>query len=113
MVDESAGKRIAEFLTDQGHNSISVTEKYLGFSDRDLLIRAQRQGRIIVTLDKDFGELIFYHRLNSHGLILLRLDDESVENKIRVLKGLLEKYPQRLKGSFITLTDDKIRIRKI
>jgi predicted nuclease of predicted toxin-antitoxin system len=44
-------------------------------SDADLLAEAETQGYVIMTEDKDFGELIFCDHLNSHGVILLRMDD--------------------------------------
>ena len=46
------------------------------------IIQRVNEGRIIVTNDKDFGELIFRRRLASKGVLLLRLEDESPENKI-------------------------------
>jgi len=62
-----------------------------GADDIEIIQRAFNEGRIIVTNDKDFGELIFRRRLASKGVLLLRLEDESPENKIRVVMNVLTK----------------------
>lgn len=113
LVDESTGIKVSHFLSTLGYNSLSATEKFLGSTDKVILKIAEAEKRIIITNDKDFGDLIFYHQLNSHGVILLRLADESAQNKIRIIKILLEKYSSRLKGNFVVVSENNIRIRKI
>lgn len=50
---------------------------------------ANKEECILITLDKDFGELVFKEKLIHSGVIFLRLKDESVENKKKVLLNLL------------------------
>lgn len=113
LVDESTGIKISHFLSKLGYDSISVTEKYLGSSDRSILKIAEVEKRIIITNDKDFGDLIFYHQLNSHGVVLLRLANESVQNKIKIIRILLDRYRNNLKGNFLVVTENGIRMRKL
>lgn len=113
LVDESTGIKVSLFLTSQRYDSISATEKFLGFKDLDLLKIAEVEKRIIVTNDKDFGDLIFYQKLNSFGVILLRLKHESSINKIKLINTLLINYSDKITGSFIVITEDTIRIRPI
>ena len=113
LVDGSTGIKVSLFLTSQGFDSISATEKFLGFEDLDLLKIAEAEKRIIVTNDKDFGDLIFYQKLNSFGVILLRLKNESSINKIRLIDALLINYPDKIMGNFIVITEDTVRIRPI
>lgn len=113
LVDESTGIQVSLFLTSQGFDSISATEKFLGFNDLNLLKIAEIEKRIVITNDKDFGELIFYRKLNSFGVILLRLKNESVSHKIKLIDILLKNYPDKISGSFIVISEDTIRIRPI
>jgi predicted nuclease of predicted toxin-antitoxin system len=69
------------------------------------------EGRLIVTNDKDFGELIFRSGQAHHGVLLLRLHDESPPNRVRVVKSVLEQYSDRLVGCFTVATEIGVRIR--
>jgi len=86
--------------------------KYQGIDD-DLVIQKALDGNwILVTNDKDFGEKVFKeHRLH-HGIILLRLANESAINKISVLKQLIDNHEMKLSGKFIVVTEKQIRFAK-
>lgn len=86
LVDESTGVKVSQFLESLGYNSKSAKENFRGSSDIEILKQARKENRILVTNDKDFGDLIFNQKLNTSGIIFLRLRDESVENKIRIRK---------------------------
>ena len=73
--------------------------------------RALRDARIVITNDKDFGELVFRSGQAHHGVVLLRLSDESVTNRVYVVKTLLEQYAARLAGRFTVATEGRVRIR--
>ena len=64
-----------------------------------------------ITNDKDFGELVFRSGQAHHGVILLRLHDERPANRVRVVKAVLEKWADRLAGSFTVATESGVRIR--
>ena len=59
--------------------------------DRDILSRAVSQGRILVTNDKNFGEIIFGRGQAHPGAVLLRLHDESSTNRLRVIGRVLDR----------------------
>ena len=66
--------------------------------------------RVLITADKDFGELIFREGRPHKGIILLRLGDERPSNKIDVLRRLLQQYSSQLPGNFVVATDSTVRI---
>jgi predicted nuclease of predicted toxin-antitoxin system len=111
IVDESAGVAVVEYLRGVGHDVLSVAESMLGAEDQDILGLAVGEGRILVTNDKDFGELIFRGGQAHCGVLLIRLRDESVSNRVRVLKIVLEQYGDRLAGHFTVATDGGVRIQ--
>jgi len=72
LADENVPLKAVEILREKGVDVASVTELSPGLKDREVLDLARREGRIIVTFDKDFGELVVRERAKAKGLILLR-----------------------------------------
>jgi predicted nuclease of predicted toxin-antitoxin system len=109
LVDECTGPAVAQWLKEQGHQAFSVFDETPGAGDSDLVQKAFEGDWILVTNDKDFGELVVREKRPHKGVILLRLQDERALNKINVLKQLLENYPDRLKDQFVVVTETKVR----
>lgn len=109
LVDECAGPRVAEWLREHGHEVFSVYGDSSGISDDEVLTKATEENRILITTDKDFGEMIFRERRKHRGVIFLRLADERSANKIAVLSHLLENFSDRLAEQFVTVTETKVR----
>lgn len=107
IADENLGVEVPKFLRSLGIDIISVVEVAPAKPDPDILSLANNQQRILVTLDKDFGELVFKEGLAHFGVILFRLRDESIENKKKVLlKTLTSK--QNFLGKFTTIKEKLI-----
>ncbi len=66
--------------------------------------------RILITNDKEFGELIFLQKRISAGIILFRVKGQGAQEKVKLLKKLLMGYRDRLLKHFVVITSDKIRI---
>ncbi|HUT36058.1 MAG TPA: DUF5615 family PIN-like protein [Planctomycetota bacterium] len=111
MVDASTGTRVAEFLRSLGHDVLSADDAMPAAADDVILARAEAERRIVVTNDKDFGELAFRSRKARQGIILLRLRDEGTPNRIRVVGALLARAGDKLSGRFTTADDWHYRIR--
>jgi predicted nuclease of predicted toxin-antitoxin system len=111
LVDESTGRGVTEWLSAAGHDVICVTESLPQARDSDILDLAVQDQRIIITNDKDFGELVFRSGRQHAGILLLRLNDESASNRIRMVSVAVESHECRLKGAFTVVTEKNIRIR--
>lgn len=109
LVDECTGSFVARWLRAQGHEVFSVYDHARGLSDVEVSTKAQAEGWILVTNDKDFGELVFRRRHPHHGIVLLRLDDERAAMKIVTLRRLLENHAERLAGRFVVVTETRVR----
>ena len=109
LVDECTGPKVAKWLLAEGHEVISVFDESQGSPDLEVPLRALAEDWILITNDKDFGELVFREQLEHHGVILLRLDDERAANKIIVLQHLLANYGDKLPDHFVTVTETKVR----
>jgi len=109
LVDECTGPSAAVWLRSQGYEVFSVHEQSRGAGDDVLIEKAFAENWILVTNDKDFGEKVYREQHQHHGIIFLRLADESAANKIRVLGRLLTQYADQLADRFVVVTDDRVR----
>lgn len=76
--------------------------------DEDVLRRARRERRIVLTLDKDFGELVFLRRASPPGVILLRLRIPGPDGLVRAVTSALESHTD-WEGSFSVVEERRIR----
>ena len=65
-------------------------------SDKEIINYAANQGGIIITMDKDFGELIYQSSMQHKGVLLLRLEDATASDKVSVLKQILKDHSDQL-----------------
>ena len=97
-------------LTDLGHDVFSAIETAPHATDRELLALALAEQRILITEDKDFGELAFVRQL-PHPCIV-RLTDMPVAEKVAAMRQLIEDYPGAMReGQMIVVTRRRVRIR--
>jgi len=111
LLDENIGYATAGELRRQGHNVKSILEKHPSLDDVSVLTIAEKERRILVTLDKDFGKLIFLNSRKHMGVIFLRPKKESPENVIRILTSVIERYGDKLINRFVTVSEDSVRLR--
>lgn len=90
IADENLGTKVPKFLRNKGIDIIAIADFAWGKSDPDILSIANKEERVLITLDKDFGELIFKENLIHSGIILFRLKDESINNKKKILLKTLK-----------------------
>jgi predicted nuclease of predicted toxin-antitoxin system len=109
LVDECTGPAVAAWLVQQGHEVYSVYDQSPGATDDELLALAYRDDWIVITNDRDFGELIFREGRLHHGVVFLRLDDERPTNKIRVLGALITGHVTQLPNHFVVVTESQVR----
>jgi predicted nuclease of predicted toxin-antitoxin system len=112
LVDESTGAAVAELLRDEGHEVLAVAHAMPQAEDAEILDKACADRYIVVTNDKDFGELVYRSGHPHAGIVLLRLRDESAANRVAVRKSVLEHHAADLDGNFVVATDTQVRVRK-
>ena len=84
--------------------------EYCEMTDDKLLQLANKEKRILITNDKDFGELIFLQKKVTTGIILFRVKIQKSQEKMKLMKKLLMGYREKLFKHFIVITKDRIRI---
>jgi predicted nuclease of predicted toxin-antitoxin system len=113
LVDESTGPAVATWLQEQGHKVFSVYDESRGMEDIHVIEKAFQEDWVLVTNDKDFGEKVYREQHRHRGVILLRLEDERPQNKIRVMGELLEHHLSVLSDRFVVVTERSVRFARI
>lgn len=113
IVDESVDFPVVAYLREKGFDTSSVAENSPSLEDAEILKTAFKENRILITNDKDFGNLVFKENSKSKGIMLLRLWDQTSKAKVQILEKVLKEYGDRLSGSFVVVAENKLRIRKL
>jgi len=113
LADECCDASLVEHLREDGHDVLYAVESMRGATDPELLHRSFAEERILLTEDKDFGELVYRLRKPAHGVLLLRFSTTARALKMRRLRSLLANQGARLAGSFVTLEPGMTRIRPL
>jgi predicted nuclease of predicted toxin-antitoxin system len=113
LANENVPAAVVAALRQRAHDVMSVKDGMRGASDREILTRAQAEGRIVVTCDRDFGELAFRFGLPAAcGVVLLRLSGSSpLADNTRALAALESRTDWA--GHFAVVTADRIRMRPL
>lgn len=110
LLDTCVWSGAAKDLRSAEHDVIWVGEWEEDPGDEEILAKAHNDGRVLITLDKDFGELAVVHGLPHSGI--LRLVNLPAREQGLVAARLLARYGEELRsGSIVTVDTRKIRIR--
>jgi predicted nuclease of predicted toxin-antitoxin system len=112
VADESVDRQIVEAVRGLGYAVLSIAESAAGIADEDVLGRANEAQSVLLTADKDFGELVFrQHRLHS-GIVLIRLAGMAPTAKAKVVAATIQAHGAGLEAKFCVVTDKTVRIRR-
>ncbi len=109
LVDAHIGRLIIDFLEYAGHDVLRATSFPPKTSDDDILRAAFAQGRIVITSDKDFGELIFRRLEPSVGVVLLRIDVAHEDERMRVFRNFWQHVERAVVGHFVVVNNAAVR----
>lgn len=112
--DENVEAAIVAQLRGQGHIVNFVLETDPGIPDTQVLQMAIDANSILLTGDKDFGDLIFFQRYQAPaGVVLLRLPDSlTSQEKSEIVGEVLHKYESQCTGAFMVITPSNVRITR-
>ena len=112
MVDVGGGKKVEEYLSKSGFDIKIIREINPRMTDRDILKIAVKENRMVITMDKDFGELVYNSGLPHSGVLLLRLETIRGDDKVKIVSNILKKYSDKLYDNFCVFQNGRIRIKK-
>jgi predicted nuclease of predicted toxin-antitoxin system len=113
-IDENLHADTAGLLRQHGHDALTVFEQGLrGYADTDIATVCQQEARAIVTLDLDFSDIRIYPPTDYHGIIVLRVSDQSRASILQVLGRIIPLFgTEPLAGRLWIVNEHQVRIRE-
>lgn len=112
LADENVDRVVVARLRSDGHHVLAMTEIDPGIPDELVLAQANERGAVLLTEDKDFGELVYQRKLMHAGVVLVRLAGLPVAEKAHRLSATLFAYAEQITGAFCVLSRKTLRVRK-
>lgn len=113
LADECVAAALVGQLRAEGYDTLYVAETAPGATDIDLILRAQDESRLLLTEDKDFGELAFLRRRPVPGLVLLRIDHGGHAFQWTRLKAAIGRFGDALFGRYTVIEPARFRSRPL
>jgi len=115
LADMGISPRVVDELRQKGYDAVHLQEQGLGrMLDPGILRKAQDEGRVLLTHDLDFGELLAASGGDLPSVIIFRLKDMRAPNVSLYLFNLLAQQSEALeKGAICSVTEHKVRIRAL
>jgi len=112
IADESVDGRIVDRLRLAGHDILSIAESAPGTPDDLVLTKSDAAGVLLMTADKDFGELVYRRRMAHCGVVLLRQAGLSIDVRADVVLTILASHGSELTAAFTVIARESVRIRR-
>lgn len=112
LIDAGVGKNVEDVVQDSGYDVKSMRKIDIKAKDADILRLAVSEGRMIITMDKDFGELVYNSGMLHSGILILRLEDSTGKDKAAVVKRIIQGFADKIENRFCVFQDGRLRIRR-
>lgn len=112
LADESCDFAIVRALRAEGHDVFAVCEVMQRSNDRELIEQAYHEKRILLTEDKDFGQLVFVSHADTSGIILVRFPGTARQTLVQIVKQVVQEQGKELLGAFVVIQPGHIRINR-
>ena len=110
LADESCAKPVVQALREAGHEVVSIAEVAPGATDEQVLERALNERRVLITEDRDFGELVYARGRSSAGVILVRFPSSARRAKPATVIEAVSKLGLRLRDAFTVVEPGRVRM---
>ena len=113
LADENVSRLVVERLRAAGCDVASIRETRPGAPDKDVLDEADSDDRVLITEDRDFGELVVRQRLKVRGIILLELDRVTSAAEAELVAEIVRIHASKLTGNLLVVEPARIRVRPL
>ena len=111
IADENVDLALVAWLRELGHDVLWVAEASPAASDPAVLSAGYLAGRVLVTFDLDFGELVYRRGDPAAGVLLLRLRTSNSQELLAAFSEVWREIEPRIEGKFVVATNKRIRVR--
>jgi predicted nuclease of predicted toxin-antitoxin system len=112
LADESCAGPVIRALRAAGHDLVAIAEVAKGTSDESVMDRAFAEGRILITEDRDFGELVFAAGRSTAGVVFIKFHGRTRGAKPAAVCEAIAKLGERLRGGFAVVEPGRVRLAK-
>lgn len=113
LAGENVAAPMVQALRDAGVDILYIAELSPGISDDEVLQLAKDQARLLLTEDKDFGELVFRLKGGLPGVIPIRLPPGPWQSHWHRLKNVIDQHGERLNDSYTVIEEKRVRFRRM
>jgi predicted nuclease of predicted toxin-antitoxin system len=115
LADMGVAMRVVEWLREQGHNVAHLRDENLQrMPDLDVFRKAAIEGRILLTFDLDFGEILALSGQNNVSVVLFRLHNTRTPHVIERLDVALQETKEMLEsGAIVVIEENRLRVRRL
>lgn len=113
VADENCDFSVVIDLRAAGYDVVSITEQMAGADDEAVIDFARSERRLLVTEDKDFGQLVFAAAKQNSGVILIRYPALARSALTAALLKLLSDNGESLYSRFAVLEPGRVRITQL
>jgi predicted nuclease of predicted toxin-antitoxin system len=113
IADEGIDSTLVKMLRNEGFDVLYFAETDSGTDDEVILDLANRENRILITKDKDFGELVYRMKKLHAGIILVRLETMNSIKRSTIVYDFILNHVEILQYHFVVIQIGAIRFRKL
>jgi predicted nuclease of predicted toxin-antitoxin system len=112
MADESCAGPVIRALREAGHDVIAIAESATGSSDEAVMERAFNERRVLITEDRDFGELMYARGRSAAGVVFVKFPSRARRAKPAALVEAVAKLGVRLRDGFTVVEPGRVRLAR-
>ena len=110
LADESCDFNLVRILREAGHDVLAVCEISPRAEDLEVIERAVREDRVLLTEDKDFGQLVFAYGKDVRGVVFFRYPVSARQKICEEVIRLVKQHGKKLSGCFVVVEPGRVRI---
>lgn len=113
LIDECVDAAVVAHLREFGHDAVYMSDVAPRSVDVEVMNRAYRENRLLLTEDKGFGDLVFRQVKPVPGIVLLRIDSSRRSRKATRLLAAIDRFGDTLFGRYTVIEDARFRSRPL
>jgi predicted nuclease of predicted toxin-antitoxin system len=112
IADESVDYGIIIKLRLIGFDVLSIADYSPGIDDKEVLQISFERNLLLITEDKDFGDLVYRLKMAHKGILLIRMNDISRIDRLKIVPVMIKDFFVDLENNFSVLTSNGLRVKK-
>lgn len=113
LIDVGVGLSVERWCRQEGFNVLAVRDLNPAMPDSEIITLADEQQRFLITMDKDFGEWVVRHSRGHEGVLLLRMEGATGDEKANVVRQILTHWGANLVGRLAVYQRGRLRMRAV